>query len=120
VIVAPAVVGDLDPADQDRFAVDALLSATARAFNDVARMRDGAQRAGKRLVTFTVEADIGFARPADIERFANELADRVAELAARFDTPGAQRRYHLLVGGHPARRDGDGPAAPNGPDAPDA
>src|SRR3712207_704834 len=53
VIVAPAVAGELDPPGRDRFAADALLAATARTFNDVARARQGAERAGKRLVTFT-------------------------------------------------------------------
>jgi DNA-binding transcriptional ArsR family regulator len=102
VIVAPTVAGDPGPPGQDRFAVDSLLTATARAFNDVALMRDRARRAGKRLVTFTIEAEIGFERPADIERFAALLADRVAELAASFDTPQG-RRYRLLIGAHPAR-----------------
>lgn len=111
VIVAPAVIGDLAPAERDRFAADTLLAATARTFDDVARMREGAATAGRRLVTFTIEADIGFARPVDIARFAEQLAVRVAELAAEFDSPKARRRYHVLVGGHPTRPE---PAA--GPD----
>jgi DNA-binding transcriptional ArsR family regulator len=104
VIVAPAVAGEL-PAEQDRFAVDSLLSATARTFNDVARMREGAARSGKRLVTFAIEAEVGFDRPADITRFADALADKVAELAAQFGSTGTQRRYRLLIGGHPAGPD---------------
>jgi DNA-binding transcriptional ArsR family regulator len=102
VIVAPAVAGEL-PAEQDRFAVDALLTATARTFNDVARLREGAARAGKRLVTFAIEAEVGFDRPADIARFADQLADKVAELASQFGATGAGRRYRLIIGGHPAR-----------------
>jgi DNA-binding transcriptional ArsR family regulator len=101
VIVAPAVAGEL-PAEQDRFAVDALLTATARTFNDVARMREGAARSGKRLVTFAIEAEVGFDRPADIIRFADQLADKVAELASQFAATGARRRYRLLIGGLPA------------------
>lgn len=107
VIVAPAVIGDLPAAAQDRFAAGTLLAATARTFEDVARLREGAAEAGKRLLTFTIEADVGFHRPADIRRFAERLADRIAELAAEFDAPAAGRRYHLLVGAHPVRR---GPA----------
>jgi DNA-binding transcriptional ArsR family regulator len=104
VIVAPAMVGDLDAAAQDRYAADTLLAATARAFDDVARMREAATRAGKRLITFTIEADIGFEQPADVERFAQRLADRVAGLASEFNSATAPRRYHLVIAGHPAAR----------------
>jgi len=109
VVVAPEVIGESQPEGQDRFAVDTLLTATARTFGDVAELRTLAEAAGKRLVTFTIEADIGFARPADIERFANQLADRVAELAAEYESPQARRRYHLVIGGHPSRSVGDNP-----------
>lgn len=103
VIVAPSLIGELDATEQDRFAVDTLLAAAARTFDDVARMRENADKAGKRLVTFTIEAEVGFAEPADIARFAERLADQVAELAAEFDSPAAPRRYQLIVGGHPSR-----------------
>jgi DNA-binding transcriptional ArsR family regulator len=104
VVVAPTVAGDLDgPAGQDRFAADALLAATARTLDDLAHLRQGAARAGKRLLTFTVEAEVGFARPVDLQRFVDRLADRVAELAAEFDTAGSRRRYRVVVGGHPVR-----------------
>lgn len=103
VIVAPAMIGEVVPGDQDRFAADALLTATARMFDDVARLREGATSTGKRLVTFTIEAEVGFARPADLARFAERLADQVADLAAEFDSPTSNRRYRVLVGGHPAR-----------------
>jgi DNA-binding transcriptional ArsR family regulator len=110
VIVAPAIIGELAPATQDRFAADTLLAATAHTFEEVAQMREDADKAGKRLVTFTIETDIGFGRPADITRFAEQLAVRVGELAAEFDSPTARRRYHLLIGGHPTRPEpADGP-----------
>jgi DNA-binding transcriptional ArsR family regulator len=98
VIVAPAMIGELDATSQDRFAADTLLAASARTFDDVARMREGAAKAGKRLITFTIEADVGFERPADITRFADQLA----ELIAAFDTPTSRRRYRVLFCAHPA------------------
>ena len=55
---------------------------------------------GQRLLTFAVEAEIGFSRPSDLERFADALAERIAELAAEFG-PG-ERKYRVLIGGHPA------------------
>jgi len=106
VIVAPAMIGELDAAGQDRFAADTLLAASARAFADVARMRDGAAKAGKRLVTFTIEADVGFERPADITRFASQLAELIAE----FDVPTARRRYRVLACGHPTAADRSEPS----------
>ncbi len=101
VVVAPDVIGDLGAATQDRFAADMLLAVAARTVGDVARMRERADAQGRRLVTFAIEADVGFERPADIERFADALADQVAELAARFDTGQARHRYRVIVGGHP-------------------
>ncbi|HEX6910050.1 MAG TPA: hypothetical protein VF142_06635 [Longimicrobium sp.] len=42
---------------------------------------------------------MAFETPADIERFANEPADRIAELAAKYDTPRARRRFRVIAGG---------------------
>jgi DNA-binding transcriptional ArsR family regulator len=105
VVTGPEVVGDLAAATtQDRFATDTLLAGAARTLVDVAAMREHAADADKRLVTFAVEADVGFAEPADIGRFADELADMLSELAARYESPRARRRYRVVVGGHPFRR----------------
>lgn len=112
VVVEPGVAGDLTTATQDRFAVDTLLAAAARTVGEVAAMRERADASGKRLVTFAIEADVSFARPADIERFADELADQVAELAARYSTPDADRRYRITVGGHPAGRTDESESTP--------
>ena len=102
VVVAPAVVGGPppDPAAQDRFAVDTLLTTTARTMQTVVRQRAKAAEQGKRLVTFTVTAEIGFARPADIEDFAT----RLAELIATYDDPAAPRRYRVVVAGYPEEK----------------
>lgn len=108
VIVRPEVAGDLATTDQDRFAVDTLLALATRTVDEVATMRERAAAAGTRLVTFTIEANVGFARPADIERFAAELGERVAELAATYDAPNAGRKYQLMIAGHPARGTGEG------------
>ncbi|MET9251352.1 helix-turn-helix domain-containing protein [Nonomuraea sp. NPDC003709] len=101
VVVAPEVVGAPSPGEQDRFAADTLLAVTARTFGDVAEMREQAAQEGKRLVTFTIETDVGFAEPADISRFATDLAARVADLVASYDSPESTRRYRLIIGGHP-------------------
>ncbi|GAA5042750.1 DNA-binding transcriptional ArsR family regulator [Thermocatellispora tengchongensis] len=104
VVVQPEVAGDLEGVSQDRFAVDMLLAAAARTLGDVAAMRERAEAAGKRLVTFTIEADVGFERPADIERFAAELTELVAGLAEKYESGRDRHRYRIVVGGHPAGR----------------
>lgn len=97
------VIGDLDPAgDQDRFAAETLLAHATRAVRDLGRMRREADLQGKRLVTFAIEADVGFSRPADIRAFADALAAEVARLAAEHGDDHSKRRYRVIVGGHPA------------------
>jgi hypothetical protein len=100
-VIAPEVIGDLGPGAQDRYAADTLLAAAARTVRDVAAMRERADAAGKRLVTFAIEADVAFAEPAEIERFANRLADAVADLAGEFSAAGG-RTYRVVIAGHPA------------------
>jgi len=112
VVTGPEVVGDLAAAAQDRFATDTLLAGAARTLVDVAAMREHAAQADKRLVTFAIEADVGFAEPADIGRFADDLADLVAGLAARYDSPQAKRRYRVVAGGHPVRKPEDSARRP--------
>ena len=64
---------------------------------DVTRMQDAAEQRGERLLTFTIEAEVGLAAPEDLDRFT----EAVARLVASFDAPG--RRYRVVVGAHPAR-----------------
>jgi hypothetical protein len=80
-----------------------VLANGARLVRDVAFARAAASERGQRLLTFSIEAEVGFEHPADLERFTDALADRIAELAAEFG-PG-QRRYRVVVGGHPALRE---------------
>jgi hypothetical protein len=63
---------------------------------DVARMQAAAEDEGQRLLTFTIEAEVGFAEPTDLDRFVEALARTIAA----FDAPG--RRYRVVAGGHPA------------------
>lgn len=83
----------------DRFAAEHLVATAAGVVRDVARMQDAA--GARRLLTFTVEADIAFAAPSDVEAFTSELADAMATIAHRFHDPSG-RRYRVVAGGHPA------------------
>jgi DNA-binding transcriptional ArsR family regulator len=98
VLSAPA--GLPSPHQLDRFAADHLVGTAADVVRQVSRMRDRAAQAGQRLLTFTLEADVGLAAPADVERLADALAEAVTAVAARFEAPDG-RRYRLVVGAHP-------------------
>jgi hypothetical protein len=65
-------------------------------------MHAAARRDGTRLLTFTIEAEVGFAAPADVERFCTRLAELVADAAAAHGTTTGGRRYRVVLAGHPA------------------
>lgn len=87
---------------QDRYAADHLIRLAAETVREVGRMRVAADAEGRRLLTFTIDAEIAFAAPGDIERFAGRLTEAVAVLAAEFNTAGG-RPYRLIAATHPAR-----------------
>jgi DNA-binding transcriptional ArsR family regulator len=91
----------------DRYAAEHLVGVAAGTVREVTRMQAAAERAGTRLLTFTIEADIRFARPDDVHRFSDALAAAVARVAAEFDRPGG-RPYRLVAGGHPTPRKSEG------------
>ncbi|GAA3445658.1 helix-turn-helix domain-containing protein [Planomonospora venezuelensis] len=84
----------------DRYAAEHLVDVAAGTVREVTRMAGAADRQGVRLLTFTLEAEVRFGAPDDVHRFTDELAEAVARVAARFDTPGG-RPYRLVAGGHP-------------------
>lgn len=104
-IVDPMILAppDYDRADkQDRFAAEHLVRTAAGMVHDVSRMQGDAAREGSRLLTFTIEADVAFAHPSDIDRFTARLSDALSEIAADFAPSGTGRRYRVTIAGHPA------------------
>lgn len=105
-VIDPAVLGTLgiDPRDvQDRFSSAYLLAVASKTIRDVAALRTRAQKAGKRLATFSVQSQIQFANAADRAAFFEELAGEVARLAAKYHNevaPGG-RRFELVLGSYP-------------------
>jgi len=95
---------------QDRHASEHLVRTAAALVRDVARMREAADREGKRLLTLTVEAELTFATPADFDVFSEQLSDAITALARRYAaSPHALhplrrggRRYRLVATAHPA------------------
>jgi DNA-binding transcriptional ArsR family regulator len=89
---------------RDQYAAEHLVSVAAATVRDVARMQAAAAADGKRLLTFTVEAAVRFARPDDVHAFTDELADAIRQVVDRYDSPNG-RPYRMVVGGHPAPAD---------------
>ena len=94
----------------DRHAADHMIDVAATTVREVARMQSAADRAGKRLLTFTLESEVRLAAPDDLHRFTDALAGALAEVIAAFDTPGG-RPYRVVGAGHPA----PAPPAPRPP-----
>ncbi|HWM06080.1 MAG TPA: helix-turn-helix domain-containing protein [Actinophytocola sp.] len=107
-VVDPSVmtVGEAEQFTQihDQYAAEHLVAVAAGTVRDVARMQAGAAAEGKRLLTFTVEAQVRFGQPGDVHAFTDELAEAVRQVVARFDSPDG-RPYRMVVGGHPAPAD---------------
>lgn len=89
-------------AAQDRFASEHLVHTAGNAVRDVARMREAADREGKRLLTLTVETELTFATPTDFETFTEALSAAVAALARTYASAPRGRRYRLVAMAHPA------------------
>lgn len=86
---------------QDRYAADHLVRTAADIVREVGRMRGAAESEGRRLLTFTLDAEVAFAAPDDLERFAQRLAETMADLVREFDTPGG-KPFRLVAAAHPA------------------
>jgi DNA-binding transcriptional ArsR family regulator len=94
-----------DPAAAvDRFSSAYLIAVAARSVREVATLRERAQKAGKTLPTFSLQADVRFANAKARHAFAEELAETVARLVSRYHDDKAEggRPYRLFLGVHPA------------------
>ncbi len=100
-VVDPGVLGGPAPVDGDRHAAQHLVQVAGAVVRDVGRMVVRSREQDRRLLTFTLEADVRFAAPGDVHDFTDALAQALAGVVAAFDTPGG-RPYRLLAAGHPA------------------
>ena len=95
---------EADPAMvQDKFSAAYLVSAASRLIQDVAALQAGAQKAKKKLPTFTLETEVRFSSPEQLQAFTDELAKTISKLAAKFHTdkdPNA-RAYGFHLFSHP-------------------
>jgi DNA-binding transcriptional ArsR family regulator len=112
-LISPGALGPAaaDPERQrDRLSAGYLIGLAGRIIREVGDLLRRAETTGKRLVTFSLDSELRFRTPADRAAFAGELAQAVAELAARYHCGDETGRAHrLVVALHPC---GDGETAP--------
>lgn len=87
----------------DRLSARWLLALAARLVRDVGDLVTGSARAGKRLATFGLDAEVRFASAADRAAFSVELAAAMTSLVARYHVD-AGRPHRLVVAVHPVVR----------------
>ncbi len=105
-VISPEALGALSPtADMaaDRLSGAYLIAAAGRAIRDVAALESQAGKEGKRVATLTLEADVRFANAESRAKFAEELSDALARIAAKYhdDRAPGGRRFRLLAAVHP-------------------
>ena len=105
-VISPEALGPLGltaGVAAERFSSAYLLAAAGQTIRDVASLDARARKAGQRIATLTLEADVRFASAESRAAFAEELADAVARLAAKYhdDRAAGGRRFRLLAAVHP-------------------
>ncbi len=106
-VISPEAMGAVEPDPrrlQDRFSWAYLVAAAAKVVRDLGILRGRADRAGKRLSTFTLETEVRFASAGDRDAFTHELSARVAELAVKYHDEQAPqgRLFRFVLGAYPA------------------
>lgn len=106
-VITPEALGGLSrprEATGDPFSAAYLAAAAGRTIQDIAELDGRARAEGRKLATLTIESEIRFASTASRAAFAEDLADAVARLVAKYhdDTVAAGRRFRLLACVHPS------------------
>jgi DNA-binding transcriptional ArsR family regulator len=109
-MISPEALGALGPTAEtasDRLSAAYLMSAAGRTIRDVASLDARARKEGRRIATLTLETDVRFASAASRAAFAEELADTLARLAAKYhdDRATGGRDFRLLATVHPTPKD---------------
>ena len=105
-LIAPSVLGALEARPEhnaDRFSSAYLAAICARTVSEVAELRARAAEVGKKVPTFSLETPVRFSTPAKQAAFAEELANAVAGLVARYHDNSAEggRWFRVTTGAHP-------------------
>ncbi len=110
-LISPEALGPLDPTAEmaaDRLSSAYLIAAAGRTIRELASLEARARKAGKRIATLTLEADVRFASTQSRAAFAAELTDALARLTAKYhnDRAPGGRRFRLLAAIHPTPSEG--------------
>jgi DNA-binding transcriptional ArsR family regulator len=111
-VISPAALGTVAPDPgraPDRLSARWLIAVAARTVREVGELLTGATKAGKRLATFAIDGEVRFASAADRAAFADELAQAVTGLVAKYHDESAPtgRRHRVVVAIHPELRRAD-------------
>lgn len=106
-VIAPQALGALahdSEAVRDRFSSEYLIASATRTIRDLTDLRRRAEDSGRKLATITLETEVRFAGPEQQAAFAQELAEALTTLTAKYHDEDAAggRRFRFTVGGHPA------------------
>jgi DNA-binding transcriptional ArsR family regulator len=105
-VISPAALALVQPdpgRSPDRLSAFWLLAVAARLVRDVGSLITGGAKARKRVATFAIDGEVRFASAADRAAFAEELAESVAGLVAKYHDAGAAGRDHrVIVAVHPS------------------
>jgi DNA-binding transcriptional ArsR family regulator len=88
---------------QDKVSAAYLVAVAAQSAREVAQLRQKADAAGQRLATLTLQSEVQFATAKDRGAFADELANAIAGLIAKYHQPEAPkgRTYRLTTFAYP-------------------
>ena len=114
-VVSPAAIAETGarPEEvQDRLSARYLIALAGRVVREVGGLSRKADEAGRRLPTFTIDTEIGFASAADRAAFADDLTAAVLELVTRYHHDGG-RLHRLVVAAHPKPADESGRPEPS-------
>jgi DNA-binding transcriptional ArsR family regulator len=106
-LISPEALGPLSAMEpetmRDRFSWSYLVAVAAKAVRDLATLRRRADRARKKLSTFTLQTEVRFASPQARNAFTEELSNTVARLAAKYHDEKTEegRRFTFFLGAYP-------------------
>ena len=106
-VISPIALQALQPDPgraPDRLSARWLIAVAARLISDVGSLVNGAARANKRVATFAMDGEVRFASADDRAAFAQELADAVTGLVAKYHDEDAKggRDHRIVIAIHPS------------------
>ena len=101
----------------DRLSATYLIAVASRAVQEIGALMARAVAARKRVATLTFDTEIRFASAEARASFADDLADAVARLAARYHVPDAAagRTFRLIASAYPKPTSAASPASSKEP-----